>query len=285
MKSLNTKYVTLNALVFAALVVGVGMGCKPRPQQPGGANNPKAAAARTQAETYVVDAVKGAASAQEQIAKSNGAGGALTSIVPKNLPNVPVNAPVPPSSPSPESSPWVSAGSRPQAAPASSPKTLPSVVIREKVSTEVPYPTEARADEQAILAAQERVRERLEALDPPIHYKPSLAVVKNEYVRKDTRNVRRPSAKEQERWADAGYAGDQVYVDYDVEVTADQVRELRTQERLGGMLRFFGGIAAVALAGFLFLRLDDWTKGYLTSWLAFLAAGMVGGVAAALWLV
>jgi hypothetical protein len=41
----------------------------------------------------------------------------------------------------------------------------------------------------------------------------------------------------------------------------------------------------VALAGFLFLRFDDWTRGYLTSWLAFLAAGLAGGVAAALFLV
>lgn len=283
MTCLNTNYVTRNTLVCAALLIGVGTGCKPRPQPPGGASNPKAQAARTQAETYVVDAVKGAATAQNQIAKSNGAGGALTNILPKTLPGAPVDAPVPPSPP--EARPWVSAGARSPAAPASSARVLPSVVIREKVSTDVPYPTEAKAEEEALRLATDRVKERLEALDPPVHYAPSPSVVKNEYVRKDTRNVRRPTGKEQERWTAEGYAGDQVYVEYDVEVTADQIRELRTQERLGGMLKLFGGIAVVALAGFLFLRLDDWTKGYLTSWLAFLAAALAGGVATALWVV
>ena len=38
----------------------------------------------------------------------------------------------------------------------------------------------------------------------------------------------------------------------------------------------------MALAGFLFLRLDEWTKGYLTSWLALGAAALGGGVVAAL---
>jgi hypothetical protein len=40
-------------------------------------------------------------------------------------------------------------------------------------------------------------------------------------------------------------------------------------------------LAAVALAGFLFLRADEWTKGYLTSWLAIAAVVLAGGAAAA----
>ena len=50
------------------------------------------------------------------------------------------------------------------------------------------------------------------------------------------------------------------------------VRELRTRDRIVSALRVFGVVTAVALAGFLFLRLDEWSKGYLTSWLAFIAA-------------
>ena len=71
-----------------------------------------------------------------------------------------------------------------------------------------------------------------------------------------------------------------VDVEYDVEVTADQVRHLRTRDRLGDTLRVFGGLSVIALAGFLFLRADEWTKGYLTRWLAMAAVLLAGGTAA-----
>ena len=90
---------------------------------------------------------------------------------------------------------------------------------------------------------------------------------------------------EKEMFAKYEIKGNPVYVEYDVEVTADQVRELRTRDRVGSSLRIFGAIAAVALAGFLFLRLDEWTKGYLTRWLAIAAVLLAGGTAAALYFV
>jgi hypothetical protein len=67
-----------------------------------------------------------------------------------------------------------------------------------------------------------------------------------------------------------------------VEVTADQIRELRTRNRVADSLRGLGGLLAVSLAGFFFLRLDEWSKGYLTSWLALAAAALGGGIIAAL---
>jgi hypothetical protein len=65
-------------------------------------------------------------------------------------------------------------------------------------------------------------------------------------------------------------------------VTAEQVRELRSQERVASGMRVLGIVVAVALAGFLFLRADEWTKGYLTHWLALGAALLAGGAAALL---
>ena len=79
--------------------------------------------------------------------------------------------------------------------------------------------------------------------------------------------------------------GRRIDVEYDVEVTADQVRHLRTRDRVGDTLRVFGALAAVALAGFLFLRADEWTKGYLTYWLAMAAVLLAGGATAALYFV
>jgi hypothetical protein len=94
--------------------------------------------------------------------------------------------------------------------------------------------------------------------------------------------VRPPTPEEKELIKRSGYASDRVYVEYIVELTTDQIRELRARDRLESALRFFGVIAAAALAGFGFLRLDQWSKGYLTSWLAFIALGLVGGAGIAL---
>src|SRR5438094_178028 len=86
----------------------------------------------------------------------------------------------------------------------------------------------------------------------------ALNEVKAEFVRKDSRTVRPPTAEQRERYAEAGITGNPVSVEYDVEVTADQVRELRSQERASAALRVVGMLVAAALAGFLFLRADEW---------------------------
>jgi hypothetical protein len=158
-------------------------------------------------------------------------------------------------------------------------------VIREKVISEFPYPTEAEAEAATIDQAVEVIARKLHELDAPIEYRPSAAVVKNDYLRPEARVVRPPTPEEQELLKKSGYHTDRVYVEYTVELTSDQVRELRARDRLGSALRCFGVVAAVALVGFGFLRLDEWSKGYLTSWLAFIALGLIGGAGIALLLV
>jgi hypothetical protein len=155
-------------------------------------------------------------------------------------------------------------------------------LISERVTTEIPYPTEAEADTRALEDAQKLIAKKLSELDPPVDYLPPLAVVKNEYVKKDSRLVRLPNDTENAVLDQAGYGKDRRYVEYTVEVTAEQVRELRTRNRVVDGLRGLGVIAAISLAGFLFLRLDEWSKGYLTSWLALGAAALAGGVIAAI---
>ena len=66
------------------------------------------------------------------------------------------------------------------------------------------------------------------------------------------------------------------------ELPAEQAREQRSHERLGPSVRGVGGLVAVALAAFLFLRIDRWTKGKRTAVLALAAVVLAaGGVAAA----
>ena len=143
---------------------------------------------------------------------------------------------------------------------------------------------EAEAEADAI----RRVRPRstaLAELRPPVKYRPSPNEMKVEFLRRDSRTVRQPSAAERDEFAKQGISGNLVYVEYDVEVTPEQVRHLRTRDRVGDAARIFVGLTAVALAMFLFLRADDWTKGYLTRWLAAGAVLLAGGVAATLYFV
>lgn len=266
----------LALVAVGAALVAMGSGCRGRSPTAGGATNPKAQAARAQAEALVLEGVKSAATVQVALDADSTTPGAREPVV--RSPNTPVPhvaAPIPPAPPVPPVPP---VGVGPPARVAS----RPYVVIRERIATEVPFPTESAADDDALRMAQERIAARLQELDPPIRYTPSQSVVKNEYIRKDSRVVRRPGPSEQQGWDKHGFSGDQVYVEYDVELTAEQIRDLRIQDRLSDAMRGVIGLGVLAFAGFLFLRLDEWTKGYLTSWLAFVAAGLVGGIVAAL---
>lgn len=286
--------------IAGGLLAFAGTGCNRNRSPEGGANTEKAKQARKQAEATAMAAVKSAADAQARAVpgaarddrgfvqkakdwwdgKPAGSGSNVsTQVAPPSAPKPAAPPPAPPT-PSP---PAVVVKPRSDAAP--NVRSSSPVVIRDKVTSDIPYPTEAEAFDNAIAQAQKRITQALAQLDPPVRYEPSINVVKNEFVRKDTRTVRKLTDAEKAQWKELGYSDDRVFVDIDVEVTADQVRELRTQDRVSDALRVLGGLAAVALAGFLFLRADEYTKGYLTSWLAFIAIALAGGAAAALVLV
>jgi len=286
-------------LLIAGLLAALVVGCNARPPAPGGAQGSKPDQARRQAESLALNAVTGAAKAQAQtnpsltrggtgwlgklaLAPTAAVGGANTTAPPAADPGV-GPAPAPPAS----------GQAAPQAAPPKAPpqpKANPRPgsppVIKERVVSSLPYATEAEAEEDAVNAACDLVARRFAELDPPVRgYRPSANELKNEFMRRETRTARPPDADERERFAKNGITGNLVYVEFDVEVTADQVRELRTRGRLGDALRVFGAVATAALAGFLFLRADERTKGYLTRWLAAGAVLLAGGVAAALYFV
>jgi hypothetical protein len=55
------------------------------------------------------------------------------------------------------------------------------------------------------------------------------------------------------------------------------VAELRVRERVNGGMYLFGLALAALGAGYAFLRVDAWSKGYLTLWLLAAAATAVVG--------
>jgi hypothetical protein len=274
---------TIPLAAFAMVVALAGCSSKSPPRE-GGSTSSKAEKARKEAESLAVNAVNSAAKAAPEDARRNRGGLFNIVLIPSSIraQGTKTNSPppTPGTGPSPQSNP-VTQGLAPPV-PKTPPRPGPPAVVRERVVSMVPYATEAEAEEDALVQARELVEQKLAALDPPVRHKPSVSEVKAEFIRKDSRTVRPPDAEEKEAFARYGMSGNLVYVEYDVEVTADQVRELRSQERVSAGLRVLGVVMVVALAGFLFLRADEWTKGYLTSWLALGAATLAGGVAAAL---
>lgn len=269
---MRTTARTLVGLTAVGLCVAlVGCNRKPAPPAPGGGStSSKAEKARKDAEQLALGGVTGGATAH---AKAD----------PTSSVRHDTGAKVVIDSGRPGTAMKGTAAIAKASAPTTAPR--PGWIVRERVKSTIPYATEAEAEEDALTLAREVVERKLAALDPPVRYKPSLGAVKNEFVRKDSRAVRQPDAAERDAFAQYGVTGNLVYIEYDVEITADQVRELRAQERVSAGLRVTGLLFAVALAGFLFLRADEWTKGYLTSWLALGAVALAGGAAAAFILV
>jgi hypothetical protein len=266
-------------ILLLVAVLGLSAGCR-RVTPPGGASGSKPDAARKQAETLALDGITGAAEVQSTIF-----------VAAENRRSNP-DRPVPLQTDTPSAA---SAPGAPQ--PKALPRPGPVPIIRERVVNGVPAASEADADREAILAAQEMIERRLAELDPPVKYRPSINEVEKEFLRRDSKSVtflrdikdgRAEDMRKTLREA-LGLSPEEIarraYVEYDVEITADQVRHLRTRDRVGDTLRIFGALASVALAGFLFLRADEWTKGYLTRWLAMAAVLLAGGAAAALYFV
>lgn len=274
-----TRFAPLAAIGLCVALAGCSA---QKPPPVGGSSSSKAEKARKDAEALAMSGVFGGAEAQAQAipALKEGRGVPINVVIAPNGPapgkGVGPGTPAPKAtSPVPES---VVAKGPPT--PKSPQRPGPPAVVRERIVSSIPYPTEAEAEDDALAQARDLVEQKLAALDPPVRHKPSIGEVRAEFVRKDSRTVRGPDAHEKTILAEANLDGNVVFVEYDVEVTADQVREMRSQERVSAGMRLLGVLVAVALAGFLFLRADEWTKGYLTRWLAFGAVVLAGGAAA-----
>jgi hypothetical protein len=276
-------------LALAAALALLGAGCGSRTPTVGGSNSPKAQENRRLAESYAAAAAVGAATAEvrahpEMAKKSSWEKGVAwvrahvnpgVAVAPVAIPTPATPAAIAPPPPAAPVAVRVEVAVKPLPPPGG------SVLIRERVASEIPLQTEAEAEEATIAAAADRLTEAFAKLDPPLDYRPSPAAVKSDFLRRDSRQVRPPTEAEKTALARVGYAADRVYVEYTLEASAEQVREIRGRERVSATLRLFGLLGAAAAVGFVFLRVDAWSQGYLTSWLAFVAAALAGGAVAA----
>jgi hypothetical protein len=271
------------ALVAALAACAALIGCARSGPRDGGAPGAKADKARKEAEALALSAVDGAANAQAKALPEVAVKRDLTWLggrvsVDRKTWHVTVGSGKGTAKDAPDSK----VAAEPPRKPRLPARPGSPVVLSETVASTLPYPTEEEAEDDALEQACAAVERKLGELDPPIRHKPSVGEAKVEFVRADSRALRHPDANEKAAFQHAGVTAELVYVEYDVEVTADQVRELRSRQRLMPALRAFGGLLAVALAAFLFLRVDQWTGGALRVWLALAAVALAaGGVAAA----
>jgi hypothetical protein len=83
-----------------------------------------------------------------------------------------------------------------------------------------------------------------------------------------------PTKEVKDRWVESGLEADRGWVEIEeVTLTHDSLRQERATGRTAEAGFWFGTVFLVLLAGYGFLRLDLWTKGYLT-----LVLGLIVGV-------
>lgn len=148
--------------------------------------------------------------------------------------------------------------------------------IKFTVRSEKPCKTEPEALANALETARIELMKKLQQLDPPVVVYPTRTQMRNEFLKKHQK-VDPPDDVKAEL-EKSGVGGNRVYVEADIEVSQDQVQRLRAGERVNAAFKVAALLFALALAAHGFLRLDAWSKGYLTVWLA---AGAVVLVAVA----
>ena len=148
------------------------------------------------------------------------------------------------------------------------------------VRSEHPHTTKEAALADALLVAQARLRDQLLKLDPPLEAVPAVGLVRADYLRPGSDAVIQPTAAERAAWEAAGVDPNRVWVTCDVEMSDDQVRQLRSDRRLASAAPVF--LLPLVLSGGLwgFLRLDALTRGHLTGWLVAGVGGLVIAAAA-----
>ncbi|HET6576644.1 MAG TPA: hypothetical protein VFG68_23805 [Fimbriiglobus sp.] len=160
-------------------------------------------------------------------------------------------------------------------------KSKPAIKVRAKSDKLRPNRDMALSD--ALINAGKKIHEELRSLDPPVEAHPGWAKVKADYLRPDSVRYTGPSKEDLKALADQGIDGTHmVWAEIDAEVTDGQVRELRSEQRVGsgGLVAAVGFVLVLALFGF--LRLDAWTKGYLTGGLAVAVVAAAGAAVALL---
>jgi hypothetical protein len=135
--------------------------------------------------------------------------------------------------------------------------------------------TKDKARDSAIRAAVEELHKRL-VNDHGINRMPTTEMVRKLLLNDQEKVTEEPIVSE------SGKTETMYRITVAVRIEDHHIRELRSRDRSSEALWILAGLGGLAGALALFFRVDSWTKGYLTSWLAL---GTIGATAlmAGLW--
>lgn len=146
-----------------------------------------------------------------------------------------------------------------------------------RIRSESPQPSKDKAMNDALLVARQKIVDHLRSLDPPVETIPTLDDVRNKYVKPESVVEVQPTEAVRTAWAESKLEPNRMWVEIDVEVTDNHVRELRAKDRITSAGWISAGVFLLVATLFGFLRLDAWTRGYLTTFLGLGAAALAGG--------
>lgn len=133
----------------------------------------------------------------------------------------------------------------------------------------------------ALVKARSDVNDQLRKMDPPVNWAPSVDFIRQHLVR---------ASKEDSRQPDITGAPMMHRIRLELELNSEgqrlvqsKDREFRIEQRMVLLARWLGGLVLIlgAFAGY--VRLDDWTKGYLTFPLRVVAVLVAATGAGFLW--
>lgn len=137
-------------------------------------------------------------------------------------------------------------------------------------------PTLEEARESALEKARDRLATILRSHGIQRFMLPSLDWIERQLVLKEYTRQNRETIEDQEL-----ENKELVQLTYQLQLTPTHMRAFRKMERTSLSAIAVGLLAVAFLASWLYYRLDEWSKGYLTSWLAIglvVAGSIVGGI-------
>lgn len=153
-----------------------------------------------------------------------------------------------------------------------SPARKPAIVLKN-IRSDKPHPNEQAALTDALAVARIELIKKLQQLDPPITILPTMVSIRSEYMKRHEKIS--PSEELKKEWQASGLNPNRVWMEVDLEVSEKDLQQFRAEERVDFGLAIAGVLFVIALAVHGFLRLDAWSKGYLTIWLGIASLGLV----------